>query len=72
LHTPKYNAKVRVKENKSSGAKLKLEIKSEGSKLTKRIATSAIFFEDNFKVILYTKIRISTNIMICANRANKP
>ena len=43
-------AKVRIKENNNSGAKLKLEIKSEGSKLTKRIAISAIFFEDNFKV----------------------
>ena len=64
LHTPKYIAKVRVKENKSSGAKLRLEIKSEGSKLTKRIAISAIFLEDNFKVILYIRINISTNIMI--------
>jgi hypothetical protein len=72
LHTPKYNAKIRVKENNSSGAKLKLEIKSEGSKLTKRIAISAIFLEDNFKVILYTKVSININIIIYTNRASKP
>ena len=64
LHTPKYNANVRVKENNSSGAILKLEIKSEGSKLTKRTAIIAIFLEDNLKVILYTKINISINIFI--------
>jgi hypothetical protein len=67
LQTPKYNARVSIKENNSSGARLKLEIKNEGSTLTKRIAIAAIFFEDNFIVILYTKIKISVNTMIYTN-----
>jgi hypothetical protein len=63
LHTPKYKARVSIKEKSNSGPKFKLEIKSEGSKLTKRTAKIAMFFEDILDVILYVKTKISKKII---------
>ena len=64
LQTPKYKAKVSTNENNNSGDKDKLDINSDGSKLNNRIAIPATFFDDNFKVILYTNIKMSINKMI--------